>query len=101
MKKPSTYKEQVTNILRRSGLSRNNNLTLYKHLLKEFYNTDIKEITAHELFTGIATNIYPNYDVIGRTSRKLQETIEELRGTEWAKRHQLEEPIITDLRTNF
>tara|TARA_R110001632_G_scaffold70752_1_gene164603 strand:- start:4426 stop:4734 length:309 start_codon:yes stop_codon:yes gene_type:complete len=99
--KPSTLKNKVTNILTRSQKSRNNNLTLYKHVLNEFYNTDMKTITAHDLFQGIANKDYPNYDAITRCSRKLQEEDINLRGSEWEERHKLEQPIINDLKNNF
>jgi hypothetical protein len=101
MKKPSTYKEMVTNILSRSAKSRNENTVLYYHILKEFYRVDLHGITAHELLIATKDNIYPTVEVIGRTSRRIQELNPELRGTEWERRRQLEEPVINDLRTNF
>ncbi len=101
MEKPSTYKEQVTNILTRSQKSRNSNLRLDRLILQEFYNTDMRAITAYELFVGIANKTLPNIDVIGRVSRRVQETTPELRGTEWKKRQRLQKPVVKDLQNNF
>jgi hypothetical protein len=101
MEKPSTYKEQVTNILNRSQKSRNDNAILYYHVLKQFYNVDLREISAFDIFARAGEKTLPSYDSITRTSRVLQEKNPELRGTEWAERKKLEQPIIDDLRTNF
>ena len=101
MKKPSTYKEQVTNILTRSPKSRNDNAILYFHVLKQFYNVDLREISAFDIFARAGEKTLPSYDSITRTSRILQEKNPELRGTEWSKRHKMEDPIVEDLRTNF
>ena len=88
----------VTELLENHPHLRDNDRKLVSTIWWIKIGEPVEYMNAEDILRMYADGVLPDADSITRCRRRLQEVRQDLRGEIWNKRHQLEEPVIEELR---
>ena len=90
---------EVTKLLKKHPRLRDSDNLLLSTLWWKYYgDSHCRHATIMSLLTDLSNDKLPSFETVSRCRRKIQEEVISLRGRQWYKRHDAEEPVKQEIK---